>query len=1101
MKNLLLFASMLFSMVAFASPVNKEEARRAAADFLQQHRPTATLQGEPKRAAKVVSGTESATEAYYYVFNTAGNNGYVIVSGDSRTTPILGYVDSGSYDPAKIPSNMKAWLDGYAEQLKALDGMDDAMASTRLAARRFEPKATRDAISPLITAKWDQATPYWNHCPEFVDIDGTDTTYELAYTGCVATAMSQIMKYYEHPKQTTKVIPSYSVTYLVDTYEYGTFTTDELPVKQFDWAHMRDTYTGAESEEYTEAVSWLMLYAGCAAEMQYGKSASGTTDPKIPIAFNQYFDYEANLVYRSDYDQETWEEMVYQELAAGRPMIYNGRAGSGGGHSFVCDGFGYGDYFHINWGWGGMGNGFFQLSILNPSTSGIGGSSSSEGYNIDQTAIIGIKPGYSGTVTPGGDTTEVDHRMTVFNMYAWSSSPYLERDKASEAFKLTKRKYIKMVSEDHINDGTKYYRGIALYDMNGNFQELIMSTTIASSTLSITDSWPSSTDSKSYPFAKGLTGTYKIVPVCRTADSEDWKPMKETDRYYIEVTMTDTKATFVQHPLNDLAASNFRFTGGEKTGTKEQCTVTVTNQSADRFSGRLYYYLTNEQIDEFGEYLTVVETEIAAGAQKDVTFNFTPQNAGTKTAQLSLYDSSYGGAKIPGTGTVTIAQSTTSTMNMSVNISAVGADEESMTIYDNHVKFKVDVTNNGDGEYAKYVLAPLFIVTDEGGSMITYKNQSLTIQPGETKTLYFEFDNLAFNSRYSLNIYARNENDELVNLVARGASKIYTIKPGVITWTSDGTRVGVKPQSAMTISDEAVAVSFQGVASSISSVTPNANPNTLYFFGDDENAINGVSGLDGKNVVIGETAENITLVDGNDFYTPQSFTAENISYTRQFKLGRGKTDNAGWSTMSLPFAPTAIKQGTKALDWYHNNSEKDKDLWIHDFGIEDGEKVYFTYVDELKANHPYIITVRNSEWGKDRDLCNTDITFSATNAAVVAEGTAMTSRDNFVFIGTTVEEEQNDVYLLREAGDMFELNSGTVEAFRAYFLSFSNMSSTVDVIPILIEGSDASGINDITTEPAATSNVIYDLQGRKMHDINDLMPGIYIINGKKVVVR
>jgi len=575
--------------------------------------------------------------------------------------------------------------------------------------------------------------------------------------------------------------------------------------------------------------------------------------------------------------------------------------------------------------------------------------------------------------------------------------------------------------------------------------------------------------------------------------------MKESDRYYIEITMTNIKATFVQHPLNDLTASNFRFSGGEKVGTKEQCTVTVKNNSADRFNGKLYLYLTNEQIDEFGEYLTVVEAEIAANAEKDVTFNFTPQNAGTKTAQLSLYDSSYGGEKIKGTGSVTIAESSTSAMNLSVDISAVGADEENMIIYDNHVKFKVDITNNGEGEYAKYVLAPLFIVTDDGGSMITYKNQSLSIQPGETKTLFFEFDNLAFDSRYSLNIYGRNESDELKNLVEKGTSKIYTIKPGVVTWTSDGTRVGVKPESSMTISSDAAAVSFEGVTSSISTVTPNDNSNTLYFFGEGETAM---SGLDEKNVVIGSNAENITLTDGNDFFTPQAFTAANISYTRQFERGHGKTGKEGWSTISLPFAPTTIKQGTKAIDWFHSKSDSGKNLWIFDFGAEDGETVYFRYVDALKANHPYIIAVPNDDWGSKWDLRNKDITFSATNAEVVAEGAAMTSRDNYVFVGTNVKQDLSNVFILNDAGNIFEMNSGSVDAFRAYFKSIGeSTSSAAKALQIEIEDSETTGINDITSPKMTTNDAIFDLQGRKMLDTNKLKRGIYILKGKKVVVK
>ena len=277
----------------------------------------------------------------YFIFNTEGNKGYVIVSGDDRTIPILGYIDKGSFDANHVPSNMQAWLDSYCDQIASLD----ALGITEAYESNFTMKPTRNSISPLITSHWDQGAPYWEKCPEFMDVteDG-DTVGELAYTGCVATSMAQIMNYYKHPLYCSQTIPSYVVTFYWQE-EYGAFDTDPLHPIMFDWDNMRDNYTGAETQAEKDAVAWLMLYAGCAAHMQYGLNASSTSDPYIPTALNEYFNYDATLVYRSDYEQGDWEDMIYQELLEGRPMIYNGRAGTGGGHSFVCDGYAYGDLF------------------------------------------------------------------------------------------------------------------------------------------------------------------------------------------------------------------------------------------------------------------------------------------------------------------------------------------------------------------------------------------------------------------------------------------------------------------------------------------------------------------------------------------------------------------------------------------------------------------------------------------------------------------------------------------------------------------------------------------------------------------------------------
>ena len=273
MKKILLVASLLLATSAMASPVTQSEAQRAAATFMLQHRSGVSIQSTPASAPMMRAGATS--QPSYYVFNTNGNQGYVIVSGDNRTTQILGYSDSGSFDPAHVPANMQVWLDNYTQQIAALDKMGITAADWTL--RTAQP--TRNSISPMLTSNWDQATPYWNRCPEFMSIENGDTIGEFAYTGCVATAMAQIMNYYKYPSQCTQTIPSYLVTYADGDFSYGQFYTEALPPIQFDWANMRDNYTGSEDSVQTDAVAWLMLYAGCAAKMQYGITSSGTSLP------------------------------------------------------------------------------------------------------------------------------------------------------------------------------------------------------------------------------------------------------------------------------------------------------------------------------------------------------------------------------------------------------------------------------------------------------------------------------------------------------------------------------------------------------------------------------------------------------------------------------------------------------------------------------------------------------------------------------------------------------------------------------------------------------------------------------------------------------
>ena len=1064
MKKVLFLTSLLLCATAMAGPVSQTEALNAAKSFMLSHRSGVSLKSTPANAPRMRTG-QATSQPSFYVFNTEGDKGFVIVSGDDRTNQILGFTDQGSFDPDNMPDNMKAWLEGYEQQITALDML--GVGNENLNA----PRPTHNSISPMITSHWDQGAPYWNHCPEFMDVDENgDTIGEYAYTGCVAVSMCQIMNYYKFPLTCTQTIPSYEMTYYWND-EYYITDTDPLSPIFFDWDNMKDNYTGAETQAEKDAVAWLMLYAGCAAHMNYGTNASSTSDPYIPTAFNDYFNYDAKLVYRSDYDQADWEELIYQELVEGRPLIYNGRSGTGGGHSFVCDGYAYGDLFHINWGWGGLGDGYFVLSVLNPyAGGGVASVTSAEGYNIDQTAIIGIQPGYS------GQPEEVDHRLTVWNMYYSGSRTFDRSDDGY--FKLTKRRQVKVTAEDHIDDGTKYLRGIALYDSNDNFVEMIAQTYYGSSYISVTDSWPDSQSSTTYPFGKNITsGTYKIVPVSSVQGSNVWKPMIESDRYYVAAIFNGNEVTMEDHPIVNLQSTNFEFTGGEKVGTAEQCHVTVKNNSTDRYSGKLYLYVSNEQLDEYSEYTSVVEAEIPGGGTKVVTFNFTPQNAGTKSAYLSTADNTWS-SSIPGTGSVNIAGSVVYPMNLTVDINALGADED-MIVYDSHIKFKVDVTNhNTEGEYNRYLLAPLFIVDENGhGSMITYLSKNVIIPAGETQTFYFEFDNLAFGSCYALNIYGRNENDVTTNLVPPGGSKLYTVQPGMVVWDGEGNRTGYKAYNGIRVPENAAAVSLEGL--NLTSLIPNENPNTLFYIGNSDKYI--PAGLEAKNVIQNNVAQrDVVLYHGYDFFAPYRFRADNISYERTFTQGRHAGQEGGWSTMVLPFAATNVTADGAAIDWMHSKDDA-KGLWICNFNEEedtqDDAMLLADYVGStLEANVPYFVAPYDGANGTD--MRSKTFVFSANNVTVKPNPSAITSGTYHMTVGEYVQKTVDNAYFLNAEGSHFvKAASGTVNAFEAYAddVLASNATLLQIVLDEIAEEGPSSMRGDVNMDGRVTINDVTSL--------------------------
>ena len=1028
---LMLFMSV--GLLAQAAPVTQGQALQEATNFLQNKQKSNHNLKFVAKGNRTLQAAGSS-EAAYYVFNVGNNQGFVIVAGDDRINPILGYSDEGYFDEAKAPVNMKAWLNEYAQQISLLDKVSNIKGAIA-APKATNVVDTRNSIAPMITTKWNQADPYWNKCPEFMSYDDEGNEVgELAYTGCVAVSMSQIMNYYKWPVQTTQTIPSYTFSYNTGGYDWATVEMEALPVTTFDWDHMKDTYNGSEDEIYTDAVSTLMYYVGASVKSQYGLSATGAYTDDIPKGFTQYFAYDPNTIqikYRIDFTQEVWDNMVYQELAEGRPMVYNGTAGSGGGHSFVCDGYEYGNYFHINWGWGGMGNGYFQLAVLNPRESGIGGSSSAEGYNMKQNVVIGIQPG-DGSSTP---EPQIEDALTVTSLGLYSNGytekTYIERDGVNYGFSVYKRQFFKLGNADHVGTQKKYDVGVALYDMDNNFISMIINrgtfATSLTSAVGSTENLGGSLEANyAVKFGAGMTGTYKIMPMYMLQGTTEWKPMLESDRYYLVIDMGPYSATLTSHPILDLEIENMEFEGGEKVGSQEQIHVTLKNNSADRYFGDLYLQLGNQQIDEYSQYTSSIQAEVLAGETKTVTFNVTPANAGTQTIRL-YYDANCE-KPVTGTGSVTISPLVPSTMNLGVAIAAENAVDG--IIYDSHAHFKVDITNNGTGEYNKFVLAPLFIVhKDEagnvtGGDMITYSQSALNLQPGETKTLYFDFNDLAYGSTYSLNIYARNENDQLVNIVEHGQSVYYDIHRGLVTW--DGTSMtgnGVAASGNITVPANALAARLEGL--DITSVTPSGNPNTIYFIGENEDVPEGLLGL---NVVKGNVAQSITLTDGYGYFTPQSFTAQSISYERTFDKARQDGTAENWSTIVLPFTPTACTASSNGM-------------WIERFAQEEDGVVKFSEVENIQANVPYIIAIN-----KTAGLTGAPITWTASNVMLKAEPIAYTSGQNYLMAGTFVQQTLEDIYNVNAAGSMAQWGNGTVGAFRAYFKEIAALENHADIL-------------------------------------------------------
>lgn len=362
-------------LAAEAAPVSPQEAlERASLDTSAPRTVLTAVTGvSPRLIRTEVSPSGSPA---VYLFST-GANGFMMLPADDTAVPVLGYGDSPLTDATELPSNVAWWLSEYGRQIEYAASHPE----TEIIREPNTLKASRPAISPMVTSRWNQSAPFNAQCPT---VNGRRTV-----TGCLATAMAQIMYYHKYPAAGTGEI-SYT-----DSYE----NSYSMTFGAFDWNNMIDTYTySGSSANFTsaqgDAVAFLMKSCGYASRMSYSTAGSGATTPNGVAALKTYFGYNPNLYSadRSYYGIDEWNELIYNNLRDCGPVLYTGASFDGSeGHAFVCDGYSSDGFFHINWGWGGMCDGFFRLTALNPDAVGIGGGSGL-GFNFYQDAILGIQP-------------------------------------------------------------------------------------------------------------------------------------------------------------------------------------------------------------------------------------------------------------------------------------------------------------------------------------------------------------------------------------------------------------------------------------------------------------------------------------------------------------------------------------------------------------------------------------------------------------------------------------------------------------------------------------------------------------------------------------
>ena len=371
LKKLLVCTWVLGALTAYGERLSPEQAfARAMSDRQGAKRMPGLGKQQTPALALSVSDSVSGNPALY-VFARAGQKGFWVVSADVAAVPLLGYSDSDAFDASDIPPAMMEWMEGYAREIASTASSEQAQFA------RMNDNTDHAPIEPLLKTRWNQNSPYNDRCPLLYG--------RRSVTGCLATAEAQVLNYHKYPDAASGL-----VSYKWNTG--GKTLTVDLDTVPLRWTDMADIYKDTSSPQSKLAVADLMYACGVVSSMDYSPSSSGASSLSGAQGTYKYMGCdEASVVLRSWFNPDDWDNYVYNYISQKGPLLYCGQSNSGG-HAFVCDGYMSDGYYHFNWGWGGMSDGYFKLSALNPGSQGIGGSSS--GYNSNQQLLTGLyKPG------------------------------------------------------------------------------------------------------------------------------------------------------------------------------------------------------------------------------------------------------------------------------------------------------------------------------------------------------------------------------------------------------------------------------------------------------------------------------------------------------------------------------------------------------------------------------------------------------------------------------------------------------------------------------------------------------------------------------------
>jgi len=551
-----------------ASFVSPNTAMSVAQSFLQKNNQIALSNNDIWLSKEIKS--EQASLIYIFNFSKGKETGFTWVAADDIAHPILGYSLGDTLNLGMAPEHILAWVSDYKKSI--LWGINTGISATEDIKAEWDALTSnknligkrRGSVSPIINARWNQV-PYYNDlCP----LDGT----KRSVVGCVATAMAQVIHHWQYPSKGSG-FHSYSHSKL------GTISAN-FGNTTYNYGNMPTAISSRNND-----VALLNFHCGVAVEMNYSAQSSGAyvisaASPSThcaEYALKKYFNYPASVSgqLRDNYSTSSWKSKVNSDLDNGRPIIYAG-FGNGGGHAFIFDGYDNAGKYHINWGWGGAYNGYFEIDALNPDGLGTGGGTGS--YNSGHQAIFGIE---------APDNTQTDASISIYadlNVDA-SSVSY------GQPFKIT-TKAVNLSGKDFAGS-----LAVAVFDDSFNFVEFVGEM----NSLSLKDNYAfTSLTFESAGSLIMLPGDYHLF-LCYKNNGGDWKIAND---YSIYTNYAPLKVFY----YNDIELyDDLKVTSGKiQKGQTTSVSFNVANTGTSTFKGTYAVSLFNMD----GSYAQLIGSQV-----------------------------------------------------------------------------------------------------------------------------------------------------------------------------------------------------------------------------------------------------------------------------------------------------------------------------------------------------------------------------------------------------------------------------------------------------------------------------------------------------------